>query len=232
MCSEELHQKSSERSVVQSDWLPKCHMEMGNDSSAAKDFSSQKKVITTNDFAPAVVSRHKIQAWRVAIWLYFGSRGRRMCFRGVKGFSMSALLQSLQSKATRLPDPPQPINLVLFPGNAGKETSKSRISATDANVTAPDSPLNSDFRSQGSNRRASPKRAQFQPFQTALNMMKSLASLILLATLTTMSGIRFAQGRGIIDRIAKEQGCARTMKELQLQQRQMSGKGSPEGLAY
>jgi hypothetical protein len=34
--------------------------------------------------------------------------------------------------------------------------------------------------------------------------MKSLASLILLVTLTTMSGIRFAQGRDIIDRIAKE----------------------------
>jgi hypothetical protein len=48
MRSEELHQKSSEGSVVQSDWLPKCHMETGNDSSAAKDFSSQKKVITTN----------------------------------------------------------------------------------------------------------------------------------------------------------------------------------------
>jgi hypothetical protein len=40
-------------------------------------------------------------------------------------------------------------------------------------------------------------------------MMKSLASLILLVTLTTMSGIRFAQGRGIIDRIAREQGCGR-----------------------
>jgi hypothetical protein len=53
--------------------------------------------------------------------------------------------------------------------------------------------------------------------------MKSLASLILLATLTTMSGIRFAQGRGIIDRIAKEQGCGRRM---------MSGEGSPEGLVY
>jgi hypothetical protein len=45
--------------------------------------------------------------------------------------------------------------------------------------------------------------------------MKSIASLILLAMLTTMSGIRFALGRGIIDRIAKEQGCGRTM-ELQL----------------
>jgi hypothetical protein len=44
-----------------------------------------------------------------------------------------------------------------------------------------------------------------------------------------MSGIRFAQGQGIIDMIAKEQGCGRTMEELQLQQRQMSGKGSPEG---
>jgi hypothetical protein len=63
-------------------------------------------------------------------------------------------------------------------------------------------------------------------------MMKSLASLILLATLTTMSEIRFAHGRGIIDRIAKEQGCGRTMEELQLQQRQMSGKGSPEGPVY
>jgi hypothetical protein len=57
--------------------------------------------------------------------------------------------------------------------------------------------------------------------------MKSLASMILLATLTTMSGIRFAQGRGIIDRIAKKQGCGRTMEELQLQQRQMSGEHSP-----
>jgi hypothetical protein len=62
-------------------------------------------------------------------------------------------------------------------------------------------------------------------------MMKSLASLILLATLTIMSGIRFSQGRGIIDRIAKEKGCGRTM-ELQLQQRQMSGKVSPEGPVY
>jgi hypothetical protein len=33
--------------------------------------------------------------------------------------------------------------------------------------------------------------------------MKSLASLILLVTLTIMSGIRFAQGRGIIDREPK-----------------------------
>jgi hypothetical protein len=47
MCSEELHQKSSEGSVVQLDWLPKCQMEADNDPSAAKDFSSQKKVITT-----------------------------------------------------------------------------------------------------------------------------------------------------------------------------------------
>jgi hypothetical protein len=52
MCSEEPHQKSSEGSVVQSDWLPKYHMEMGNESSAAKDFSGQKKVITTNESAP------------------------------------------------------------------------------------------------------------------------------------------------------------------------------------
>jgi hypothetical protein len=44
--------------------------------------------------------------------------------------------------------------------------------------------------------------------------MKSLAPLISLATLTTILGIRFAQGRGIIDRIAKEQGCGRTMEEL------------------
>jgi hypothetical protein len=58
-------------------------------------------------------------------------------------------------------------------------------------------------------------------------MMKYLASLILLATLTTMSEIRFAEGQGIIERITKEQGCGRTMEELQLQQRQMSGKGSP-----
>jgi hypothetical protein len=62
--------------------------------------------------------------------------------------------------------------------------------------------------------------------------MKSLASLILLATHTIMSGIRFAQGRGIIDRIAKEQGCGRTMEELHIQQRQISGKGSPEGPTY
>jgi hypothetical protein len=61
MCSEELHQNSSEGSVVQSDWLPKCHMETGNDPSAAKDFSGQKKVITTNDSALAVFqgTRHK-----------------------------------------------------------------------------------------------------------------------------------------------------------------------------
>jgi hypothetical protein len=72
-----------------------------------------------------------------------------MCFRGDKGFSMSALHQSLQSKVTRLLDPPQPTNLVFFLANAGKETSKSRISVTDANVTAPNSPINSDFRSQG-----------------------------------------------------------------------------------
>jgi hypothetical protein len=142
---------------------------------------------------------------------------------------MSVLHQSLQSKVARLPDPPQPINLVLVPANVGKEISKSRILAADVNVTTPDSPINSDYRIQGSNWHTSPERAQFQPLQTALNMMKSLASLILLATLTTMSGIRFAQGRGIIDKIAKEQGCGRTMEELQLQQRQMSGKGSPQG---
>jgi hypothetical protein len=47
-----------------------------------------------------------------------------------------------------------------------------------------------------------------------------------------MSGIKFAQERGIIDRIAKEQGCGKTMEELQLQQRQMSRKGSPEGPVY
>jgi hypothetical protein len=52
---------------------------------------------------------------------------------------MSVLHQSLQSKETRLPDLPQPINLVLFSANAGKETLKSRISATDTNVTTPDS---------------------------------------------------------------------------------------------
>jgi hypothetical protein len=51
-------------------------MEMGNYPTVAKDFFGQKKIITTNDSAPAVVSRHKIQSWRVAIWLYFGSRGR------------------------------------------------------------------------------------------------------------------------------------------------------------
>jgi hypothetical protein len=61
---------------------------------------------------------------------------------------------------------------------------------------------------------------------------ESLASLILLATLTTMSGIILAQAQGIIDRIAKEQGCWRTMEELHLQQRQMSGKGSPKGSVY
>jgi hypothetical protein len=37
-------------------------METGNNSGAAKDFSSQKKVITTNDSAPVDVSSHKIQA--------------------------------------------------------------------------------------------------------------------------------------------------------------------------
>jgi hypothetical protein len=73
MFSEELHQKSSEGSVVQSDWLPKCHMETSNDTSAAKDFSGQKKIIMINDCAPIAVSRHKIQAWRVAIWLHFRS---------------------------------------------------------------------------------------------------------------------------------------------------------------
>jgi hypothetical protein len=35
----ELHHKSSKASVVQSDWLPKCNMETGNDYSAAKDFT-------------------------------------------------------------------------------------------------------------------------------------------------------------------------------------------------
>jgi hypothetical protein len=39
-------------------------MKTGNDPSTAKDFSGQKKVITTNDSTPAAVSRHKIQAWR------------------------------------------------------------------------------------------------------------------------------------------------------------------------
>jgi hypothetical protein len=158
MCSEELHQKSSEGSVVQTDWLPKCHMKTSNEPSTAKDFSGQKKVITTNDYAPAVVSRHKIQAWRVVIWLHFGSRGRQMWSWGDKGFNMSTLQQFLQSKETRLPDPPQPINLVL-PTNAGKETSKSRISMTYADVTSPDSPINSDFRIHGSNRCGSPERA-------------------------------------------------------------------------
>jgi hypothetical protein len=144
---------------------------------------------------------------------------------------MSTLHQSLQSKATRLQDLPQPINLVIFLANAGKETSKSRISVMDVNVTAPDSPINHDFRIQGSNGCASPERVQFQPLHIALNMMKSLASLILLVMLTTMSGILFAQRRGIIDKISKEQGCGRTMEELQLQQRQMSGKGY-NGLVY
>jgi hypothetical protein len=155
-----------------------------------------------------------------------------MCFRGDKGFNMSVLHQYLQSKVTRLPDLPHPINLVLFPANAGNETSKSHISVTDAYVTATYSLINSDFRIQGSNWRASPERAQFQPLQAALNMTKSLASLILLATLTIILGKRFAQGRDIIDRIAKENGCGRRMEELQLQQRQMSGKGSPKGTLY
>jgi hypothetical protein len=131
---------------------------------------------------------------------------------------MSAFHHSLQSKATRLPDSPQPINLVLFPANAEKETSKSHISATDVNVTALDSPINLDIRIQGSNWHGSPERAQFQPLQTALNMKKSYASLILLGTLTIVLGIRFSQGRGIIDRIAEEQGCGRTKEKLQLHQ--------------
>ena len=138
-----------------------------------------------------------------------------MCSRGDKGFSMSVVL-SLRSKVTRCPDPPQPIKLVLFPANAGKETSKSRRSMMDANVTTPDSMISSDFRIQGSNGRASPERAQFQPLQTALNMMKSLASLLLLAMLTIMSGIRFAQERVIIEWIAKEQGGGRRMEELKV----------------
>jgi hypothetical protein len=54
----ELHKKSSEGSAVKSDWLPKCQMETGNDQSAAKGFFGRKKVITTNDSALAVVSRH------------------------------------------------------------------------------------------------------------------------------------------------------------------------------
>jgi hypothetical protein len=62
--------------------------------------------------------------------------------------------------------------------------------------------------------------------------MKYIALLIILVMLTIMLGIIFAQGRGIIDRIAKEQGCGRTMEELQIQQRQMSGKGRPEGPSY
>jgi hypothetical protein len=118
-------------------------MKTGNDSSIAKDLSDQKKVITTNDFALVAISRHKIQAWRVAIWLHFGSRGRRMCFPGDKGFNMSTLHQSQQSKATRLLDSPQPINLVLFLDNARKETSKRCIPVTDAIVIALDSPISS-----------------------------------------------------------------------------------------
>jgi hypothetical protein len=153
--------------------------------------------------------------WRVAIRLHFGSRGRRMCFRGEKGFNMSVLHQSLQSKVTRLPNLPQPINLVHFPANEGKKTSKHRISTTDVNVTTPDPLINWDFIIQWANGCASPERAQLQPLHLALNMMKSLASLILLATLTTMSEIRFAQGQGIIDRTIKEQGCGRTMEVLQ-----------------
>jgi hypothetical protein len=48
MCSEEMHQKSSEARVVQSDWLPKCYMKTGNNSSAAKDFSSEKSKLCTS----------------------------------------------------------------------------------------------------------------------------------------------------------------------------------------
>jgi hypothetical protein len=42
-------------------------MKTGNNPSIAKDFSSRKKVIMTNHSAPDAISRHKIQAWRVAI---------------------------------------------------------------------------------------------------------------------------------------------------------------------
>jgi hypothetical protein len=100
-----------------------------HDPSAVKDLSGQKKVITTNDCAPAVVSRHKIQAWRVAIWLHFGSQGRQMCFGGDKGFSMSVLHQSLQSKATKLPDPPPLCQSSPFPSQRRKgDLKKSHIS--------------------------------------------------------------------------------------------------------
>jgi hypothetical protein len=62
MCLDELHQKSSKGIVVQLDWLPKCHMKTGNDPSAAKDFSGQKKVIMTNDSTPSVFqgTRYKL----------------------------------------------------------------------------------------------------------------------------------------------------------------------------
>jgi hypothetical protein len=113
-------------------------METSNDSSTAKDFY---------DSAPVVLSRHKIQDWRVAIWLHYRSRGRRMCFRGDKGFNMSTLRQSLQSKAmasrsaaTNQSSP--------FPSQCRKDDLK-KPQAKDVNVTAPDSPINSDFRIQG-----------------------------------------------------------------------------------
>ena len=41
-------------------------MQTDNDPSSAEDFTSQKKVITRNNSAPAGVSRHKIQASRLA----------------------------------------------------------------------------------------------------------------------------------------------------------------------
>jgi hypothetical protein len=84
MCLEELQYKYSKDSVVQLDWLPKCHMKTGNEPSTAKDFSGQKKVIMTYDSALATISRHMIQAWRVSILLHFGSRGNPMSFRGEK----------------------------------------------------------------------------------------------------------------------------------------------------
>jgi hypothetical protein len=157
-------------------------METSIDSSTAKDFC---------DSAPVVVSRHTIQDWRVAIWLHYRSRGRRMCFRGDKGFNMSTLRQSLQSKATASRSAATNQSSP-FPNQCRKgDLKKPHISE---GCECHCSRFTDKFRFQNpkSNWRASPERAQFQPLQTALNVMKSLASLILLATLTTMSGIRFA----------------------------------------
>jgi hypothetical protein len=61
-------------------------------------------------------------------------------------------------------------------------------------------------------------------------MMKSLASQILFAALTTMSGIRFSQGRVIIDRIAKKTRLCENNGGLP--KNKVVGKGSPERLVY